>query len=81
MTQFSIVIILAVLFSVEKKMVMRFVAGLWGKQEYNFVYAKLDSIYKKLGLWLQGQLILCVVIGVIVFIALHVMYAGVYRAI
>lgn len=46
--QFMLVITLAIFFSVEKKIVMRFVAGLWGKQDYDFVYAKLDRIYKRL---------------------------------
>lgn len=72
-TQLTIVVVLAVLFSIEKKLVMRFVSWLRGKEDYNFAYAKLDRIYKKLGLWLKGQLLLCVLIGLLVFVALHVL--------
>ena len=72
-TQLTIVVVLAVLFSVEKKLVMRFVSWLRGKEDYNFAYAKLDKIYKKLGLWLKGQLLLCVLIGVLVFVSLHIL--------
>jgi predicted PurR-regulated permease PerM len=48
LAQLSIVVTLAVFFSIEKKMVMRFISGLWGKADYDFVYAKLDRIYKRL---------------------------------
>lgn len=57
--QLGVVVTLAVFFSIEKKMVMRFISGLWGKKDYDFVYAKLDRIYTRLGLWLRGQTIVC----------------------
>jgi predicted PurR-regulated permease PerM len=69
----TIVITLAVLFSIEKKGVMRVLASLGGSRHYNYAYAKIDAIYKKLGLWLKGQLLLCIYIGLIVFIALQVL--------
>lgn len=71
-TKFFIVLTLAVMFSLEKKGVMRFVAGLWGQAEYTFVYAKLDRIYQRLGHWLKGQLLLCIYIGIIVAVVLQV---------
>lgn len=64
---------LAILFSVEKKSVMKFVASLWGASSYDYAYAKLDRIYAKLGLWLKGQLILCIYIGIIVYCVLQIM--------
>jgi predicted PurR-regulated permease PerM len=74
LAQFTIVVTLAVFFSIEKKMVMRFVAGLWGREDYDFAYAKLDRIYKRLGLWLRGQTIVCLCVGLAVFLALNVLW-------
>lgn len=71
--QLGIVVTLAVFFSIEKKMVMRFISGLWGKKDYDFVYAKLDRIYTRLGLWLRGQTIVCLCVWIAVFIILQIL--------
>ena len=71
--QLGIVITLAVFFSIEKKMVMRFVSGLWGKKDYDLVYAKLDRIYTRLGLWLRGQTIVSLCVWIAVFIVLQIL--------
>ncbi len=71
--QLGIVVTLAVFFSIEKKMVMRFISGLWGKKDYDLVYAKLDRIYTRLGLWLRGQTIVCFCVGIAVFIVLQIL--------
>lgn len=72
-TKAFVTLTLAILFSVEKKSVMKFVASLWGASSYDYAYAKLDRIYAKLGLWLKGQLILCIYIGIIVYCVLQIM--------
>lgn len=71
--QLGIVVTLAVFFSIEKKMVMKFISGLWGKKDYDFVYAKLDRIYTRLGLWLRGQTIVCFCVWIAVFIVLQIL--------
>jgi len=71
--QLGVVVTLAVFFSIEKKMVMRFISGLWGKKDYDFVYAKLDRIYARLGLWLRGQTIVCLCVWIAVFIVLQIL--------
>ncbi|MEI8092310.1 MAG: hypothetical protein WCG98_09380 [bacterium] len=63
MTQTSIVLTLAVLFSVQRTSVMKFISGLRGEKKYKFAYMKLERIYKKLGIWLKSQLLLCLFIG------------------
>lgn len=72
-TQTSIVLTLAVLFSIQKDAVMKFIAGLWGEKKYKFVYIKLERIYKKLGIWLQSQLLLSIIIGLAMYIALWIL--------
>jgi predicted PurR-regulated permease PerM len=68
--QLTIVVTLAIFFSIEKKMVMKFVAGLWWKDDYDYTYAKLDRIYKRLWLWLRGQTIVCLCVWIAVFLVL-----------
>ncbi len=70
LTQTSIVLTLAVLFSIQRTSVMKFISGLRGPKKYKFAYMKLERIYKKLWIWLKSQLMLCVFIGVAVGLAL-----------
>lgn len=72
-TQTSIVLTLAVLFSIQKDAVMKFIAGLWGEKKYKFVYMKLERIYKKLGIWLKSQFLLCIFIGVTMYVSLWIL--------
>ncbi len=72
-TQTSIVLTLAVLFSIQKDAVMKFIARLGGEKQYKFVYMKLERIYKKLGIWLKSQLLLCVFIGLAMYISLWIL--------
>lgn len=72
-TQTSIVLTLAVLFSIQKDSVMKFIAGLGGEKKYKFVYMKLERIYKKLGIWLKSQLFLCVIMWLAMYAALWIL--------
>lgn len=71
--QTSIVLTLAVLFSIQKDSVMKFIAGLWGEKKYKLVYMKLERIYKKLGIRLKSQFLLCIFIGIMMYIALWIL--------
>lgn len=71
--QTSIVLTLSVLFSIQKDSVMKFIARLGGEKKYKFVYMKLERIYKKLGIWLKSQLLLCIFIGLAMYIALWIL--------
>lgn len=66
-SQTAIVLTLSVLFSIQKDQVMQFIARLWGEKKYKLVYMKLERIYKKLGIWLKSQLLLCLFIGVMMY--------------
>ena len=72
-TQTSIVLTLAVLFSIQKDATMKFIAGLGGEKKYKFIYMKLERIYKKLGIWLKSQLLLCVLMGLSMYAALWIL--------
>lgn len=72
-TQTSIVLTLAVLFSIQKDAVMKFIARLGGEKKYKFIYMKLERIYKKLGIWLKSQLFLCIFMGAAMYAALWIL--------
>ncbi len=71
--QMSIVLTLSVLFSIQKDSVMKFVSGLWGEKQYKFIYMKLERIYKKLGIRLKSQLLLCLFIGWMMYLWLRIL--------
>ena len=68
----SIVLTLAVLFSIERKKVVRFIATLWGKKR-EIAYIKMKKIYTKLGVWIKNQLFLSFYIFLISFLGLHLL--------
>jgi len=72
-TQTSIVLTLSVLFSIQKDAVMKFIAKLGGEKKYKFIYMKLERIYKKLGIRLQSQLLLSLIIGVAMYVWLWIL--------
>lgn len=71
--QAAIVLTLAVLFSIEKKSVIRFVSGIWSLKSREYLVIRLEKIYKQLGIWLKSQLLLCVFIWVTVYAALWIL--------
>ncbi|MFZ2150732.1 MAG: AI-2E family transporter [Candidatus Absconditicoccaceae bacterium] len=71
--QAAIVLTLAVLFSIEKKSVIRFVSGIGSLKSREYLVIRLEKIYKQLGIWLKSQLLLCVFIGVTVYAALWIL--------
>lgn len=71
----AIVLTLSVLFSIEKEAVIKFIAGLAWHKKREYLEIKVKRIYKKLWLWLKGQLLLCLFIWLAVFIALLTMSA------
>ena len=66
------ILTLSVLFSIEKSSVIKFIGNLGGKRK-EYLQIKLERLYKKLGLWLKGQLLLCLFIALAMLISLVVM--------
>lgn len=71
--QAAIVLTLAVLFSIEKKSVIRFISGIWSLKSREYMVIRLEKIYKQLGIWLKSQLLLCLFIWVTVYAALWIL--------
>ena len=69
--QVGFMLVLAILFSIEKNDVVNFLARLMGSKS-TYTYIKLQRLYAKLGFWLKGQFIVMCSIGIIVFILLNV---------
>lgn len=65
---------LAILFSIEKEQLVRFLAHLNGRGKAGYRRLKIETLYKKLGLWLKGQLYLGIFIGVCVYLALWILH-------
>ena len=69
--QMAIVLVLSVFFSIEKGAVVRTIGSIsWHTTRIELLMMKL---YRRLGYWLKGQLILCVSIGVMVFTGLQLL--------
>lgn len=70
---FGLFLTLAILFSIEKDSVMKFVANLWWSDYYDLTYLKLEKMYKKLAIWLNARLVLSLFVAVAMWLALWVM--------
>lgn len=70
LTKSSIVLTLAILFSVEKISVMKFISSLGWEKKFKYIYMKLERIYKQLGIWLKQRLLLSLYIWIATYIAL-----------
>ena len=71
----SIVLVLAVLFSIQKKQVILFMAQLWWTKKREYLEIKIKRIYKQLGIRLKSQLFLMVFIGVMMLVSLLILSA------
>ena len=71
---FEVVLILtlAVFFSIDKAIIVRFLSNLRGPSKREYISLKLEKTYNKLGIWLRSQLFLSLYIGVITWIGLTV---------
>lgn len=72
-TQTSIVLTLSVLFSIQKDSVMKFISKLGGEKKHKIIYMKLERIYKKLGIRLQSQLLLSLIIWIAMYVWLWIL--------
>lgn len=67
-----LVLTLAVLFSIDKEVVVNFLSRAWGKNK-EYVKTRIQKLYKKLWIRLKSQLFLCLYIGLIVWIMLWIL--------
>ncbi len=71
----SIVLTLAVLFSIEKVSVIKFIASLWWEKKYKYIYVKLQKIYKQLWIWLKSRLLLSLYVAIAMYASLWILSA------
>jgi len=74
LVDFWIFITLAVLFSVEKDITIKFLAKLWWKDNYETSCLKIQKMYKKLAIWLKARLAMSLFITIAMWIALVIMW-------
>lgn len=72
-TQSSIVLTLAVLFSISKDSVISFIGSLGGEKKRDYIKMTLTKIYKKLGIRLKSQFILCVFIWLTMYVSFRLL--------
>lgn len=68
--QIILVIIMAIFFSVDKNAVVAFLSSFFNNKQYAAV--KVEKMYKKLGYWFKGQMILWFFIWIVSFIGLTI---------
>lgn len=71
----SILLVLAVFFSIEKDRVLSFWVSFLSKQktDVSHVHERIVTVYSKLQLWLKGQLFLMLYVWLLVFVWLYVL--------
>lgn len=72
MFQVGLCFILAIFFSVEKDALIHFVASLFPAHRHTYVIAKIEHLYSTMWLWLKGQLALCIVMAIVVWLFLAI---------
>lgn len=70
---FGIVIIISFYLAVQEKGVEHFMRMITPKHNEGYVLDLWKRVERKLGLWLQGQLILAIIIGLVVFLGLSIL--------
>jgi len=73
LTKGSIVLTLAVLFSIEKISVMKFISSLGWEKKFKYIYMKLEKIYKQLWIWLKSRLLLSFYMGLALYVAFRIL--------
>ncbi len=71
--QLILILFLAFFIQIEREKIADFIRVLLPRSYRSYYDAKAEAIHLKVSLWFQGQLILCLTIGVLVFIALKIL--------
>lgn len=68
-----LVLVLAFFIQLEKEKISEYFRLLFPRSFRSYLDTKTEAIHHKMGQWAQGQLILCVVVGTLVFVALYIL--------
>lgn len=67
-----IVLILTFLMTVDESGIDKFILSLFPARHAAYIQEKSSKIKEKLGFWLRGQIVLCIVVGVLVYIGFFI---------
>ncbi len=68
-----LVLVLAFFMQMEKEKIREYIRFLFPRSYRMYIDHKVEAVYHKMSLWIRGQLILCLSIGTLVFIALMIL--------
>ncbi|MBI4995197.1 AI-2E family transporter [Candidatus Peregrinibacteria bacterium] len=63
-----LVLVITFLMTVDEKGIDKFILSLFPARHALYIQQKSDAIKEKMGYWLRGQIVLCVVVGLLVYI-------------
>lgn len=69
----SLILFLAFFIQLEREKIADFIRVLLPRNYRGYYDAKAEAIHQKVSQWFQGQLLLCLTVGVLVFIALEIL--------
>jgi predicted PurR-regulated permease PerM len=70
---FILILALAFFIQLEREKIAEFIRAILPREYRGYYDQKVDAVYQKMTRWFQGQLILCIAIGVLVYIALIIL--------
>ncbi len=73
LVNFVLILFLTFFIQMEKEKITDFIRFFFPRYLRNYFDTKAEAVYRKMSQWTQGQLILCLSVGVLIFIALEVL--------
>jgi predicted PurR-regulated permease PerM len=73
MVNFMLILVLAFFIQLEREKISDFLRSVMPREYRSYYDAKAEAIYLKISQWFRGQLLLCLAIGVLVFVALEIL--------
>lgn len=65
-----VILIISIYLVVQEEGIRKFISSITPKQHQAYVLDLVVRIQKKMGRWLQGQIVLCLIVGLLIFIGL-----------
>lgn len=67
-----LVLVITFLMTVDEKGIDKFILSLFPARHALYIKQKSDAIKEKMGYWLRGQIVLCIVVGLLVYIGFFI---------
>lgn len=66
------VLVITFMMTVDEKGIDKFILSLFPSRHADYIHRKSNAIKEKMGYWLRGQVVLCLVVGLMVYIGLTI---------